>query len=163
MLLSKLPVGIAQLAYLSLFVAPVAATTQSYLLDTSYSGNDFFNLWNFFTDSDPTHGFVSYQSQANAAAQGLISAANGVAYLGVDYSTTLSSTSSVGRNSVRITSQKAWTHGLFVADIAHQPGSICGTWPACKSDGILGLEHWLTIYSLDVRPKLAKFRRNRHN
>jgi hypothetical protein len=23
-------------------------------------------------------------------------------------------------------------HGLFIADIEHMPGGICGTWPACE-------------------------------
>ena len=36
----------------------------------------------------------------------------------------------IGRRSVRISSKKKWTHGLFVADIYHMPGGICGTWPA---------------------------------
>jgi hypothetical protein len=33
---------------------------------------------------------------------------------------------------VRIVSKKNWTHGLFIADIEHMPGGICGTWPACE-------------------------------
>lgn len=56
---------------------------------------------------------------------------NQPAYIGVDYNTTLTTTGP-GRNSVRITSQKTWTHGLFIADILHMPDSICGTWPACE-------------------------------
>lgn len=52
-------------------------------------------------------------------------------YIGVDHSSVLSP-AGPGRKSVRITSQKSWTHGLFVAEISHMPGGICGTWPACK-------------------------------
>lgn len=40
--------------------------------------------------------------------------------------------SDTGRESVRISTKKTFTHGLFIADIAHMPGTICGTWPACK-------------------------------
>lgn len=35
----------------------------------------------------------------------------------------------VGRPSVRITSTQKYNHGLFIADIAHMPGGVCGTWP----------------------------------
>jgi beta-glucanase (GH16 family) len=34
-----------------------------------------------------------------------------------------------GRPSVRITSNNAYTHGLFVLDVNHMPFG-CGTWPA---------------------------------
>lgn len=42
----------------------------------------------------------------------------------------------VGRKSVRITSQKSWTHALFISDIVHMPGGICGTWPARELDSL---------------------------
>jgi hypothetical protein len=51
--------------------------------------------------------------------------------MGVDHTTKLS-TSAQGRQSVRITTQKSWTHGLFIGDIEHMPDSTCGVWPACK-------------------------------
>lgn len=83
-------------------------------------------------DADPTHGFVQYVSQADAQAAGLISQSSSApAYMGVDYKTILSTTAQ-GRKSVRITTQKSWTHGLFIADIAHMPDSTCGSWPACE-------------------------------
>jgi beta-glucanase (GH16 family) len=49
--------------------------------------------------------------------------------MGVDSLTTLDP-SGPGRKSVRIESKKSWNHGLFIADIAHMPGGVCGTWPA---------------------------------
>jgi len=57
-------------------------------------------------------------------------------YIGVDYTHTYNGSApyyninGVGRPSVRIQSKKSWTHGLFIADISHMPGGICGTWPA---------------------------------
>ncbi|KAG4416886.1 hypothetical protein IFR04_009964 [Cadophora malorum] len=100
----------------------------SYNLVDTYNSNNFFNSFNFFTGSDPTHGFVSYQSQGAAASQGLINSNNGQVYMGVDHTTY--NPPSPGRASVRIESKKAYNHGLFIADIAHMPGSICGVWPA---------------------------------
>lgn len=75
----------------------------------------------------------SYVDRTSAITKGLVaSGAAGTAYIGVDHTTVLSP-SGMGRNSVRISTKKSWTHGLFIADIKHMPGGICGTWPARKS------------------------------
>lgn len=87
----------------------------AYTLRDTYNSANFFSSFNFYTGSDPTHGFVSYQSQSAASSQGLINTNNGQVYLGVDHT----STTTTGRNSVRVTSNKGYTHGLFIADIAH--------------------------------------------
>ncbi|KAH8663651.1 glycoside hydrolase family 16 protein [Tricladium varicosporioides] len=106
---------------------PKTLATASYNLVQTYDSSNFFSSFNFFTGSDPTHGFVSYQSQSSAQSMGLINTNNGKIYMGVD-SKTLNP--SAGRASVRVSSNRAFTHGLFIADIAHMPGSICGVWPA---------------------------------
>jgi hypothetical protein len=54
---------------------------------------------------------------------------NGSNYMGVDYWNSYS-TSATGRPSVRIETTKQYQYGLFVADLAHMPASVCGTWPA---------------------------------
>lgn len=46
--------------------------------------------------------------------------------MGVDYVNVVTT----GRPSVRIQSKETYTHGLLIADLAHMPASICGTWPA---------------------------------
>lgn len=46
--------------------------------------------------------------------------------MGVDYVNVVTA----GRPSVRIQSKQTYTHGLIIADLAHMPASICGTWPA---------------------------------
>lgn len=56
-------------------------------------------------------------------------------YLGVDYTTPLTVAGGVGRGSVRIESKKTYNKGLFIVDIKHMPGGICGTWPAFWSLG----------------------------
>lgn len=95
-----------------------------YSLDDTYSPQNFFDNFDFFTDADPTHGFVKYVDRPTAEANGLISQGN-VARMSADSS----SIASNGRASVRISSKKAYTHGLFIADMTHMP-SGCGTWPA---------------------------------
>lgn len=35
-----------------------------------------------------------------------------------------------GRPSIRLESKKSYSSGLMILDLAHMPGSVCGTWPA---------------------------------
>lgn len=109
-----------------------SSATQSYLLNQTFTGSDFFTNWNFYSNIDPTNGYVDYQTADEAWAAGLVSTTNGSAYIGVDYNTIVDDAAR-GRKSVRIESQESWTQGLFVADIEHMPASVCGIWPACQS------------------------------
>ena len=99
----------------------------SYTLRDTYDYSNFFTAFNFITDADPTHGFVHYTSKTEATTDGLINTNNNLVYMGVDSKT---SNPANGRSSVRVSSSKAYTHGLFIADIAHMPGDVCGVWPA---------------------------------
>ncbi|KAJ6119251.1 hypothetical protein N7523_003531 [Penicillium sp. IBT 18751x] len=98
-----------------------------YTLHADYGTDDsFFNGFDFYTDKDPTDGYVSYVDQSTASSNGLISTGGGSVYIGVDHSNTASS----GRQSVRLQSTQTYTHGLVILDLEHMPGSVCGTWPA---------------------------------
>ena len=87
--------------------------------------------WNFFTDADPTHGLVNFVDG---------DAAKKLAYVQSDNTVVLAVDDSDGipvggkRNSIRISSKKAYTRGLFVADIFAMPHG-CGVWPAYWSLG----------------------------
>ena len=109
------------------------ASANVYTLDSSdnYEGQGFFDMFQFFTDPDPTAGYVSYQSESSARSMNLISydSTNQGSYMGVDYNSVLDKNGK-GRASVRIQTKKQYTHGLFIADLAHMPASVCGTWPA---------------------------------
>lgn len=102
------------------------ARAQYSLVDT-FDQTNFFDEFSFYSGADPTAGFVDYQTAAQANAAGLAGFSNGAVFMGVD-DTTLNP--SAGRASVRVSSNQAYTTGLFIADIAHMPGSICGVWPA---------------------------------
>ncbi|KAF7870031.1 hypothetical protein EAF04_004815 [Stromatinia cepivora] len=117
--------------------------TATYHLKDTYNSKNFFSAFSFFTGEDPTHGYVSYQSQSAASAQGLINTNNGQIYLGVDSKTI---NPAAGRASVRLSSNKSYNHGLFIADIAHMPGSLCGVWPAFWLVG----PHWPYTGEIDV-------------
>ncbi|KAI0972507.1 family 16 glycoside hydrolase [Xylaria arbuscula] len=109
-------------------VLSLAAQAQgAYTIQDSYDASNFFDNFEFFNGPDPTAGFVQYVDATTANSTGLAGYANNGVYLGVDYQT---QNPASGRNSVRLTSTKAYTHGLIVADIAHMPAPVCGSWPA---------------------------------
>jgi len=115
-------------------VARQTNNTKTYILEDFYQAEDFFTNWTFFTGADPTGGLVNYLDMNDAISKGL-------AYVDdCDNSTVLAvdSTSSVSaggnRNSVRITSSKTYTGGLFILDAAAMPVG-CGTWPSFWTTG----------------------------
>jgi hypothetical protein len=95
-------------------------------LKNNWNSANFFNEWSFFTDGDPTHGYVQYVGKSQAQSAGLINTNNNQIYMGVDHTTTNPAN---GRQSVRLVTNAAFTHGLFIADIQHMPDA-CGAWPA---------------------------------
>ncbi|KAA8643526.1 hypothetical protein EYZ11_004286 [Aspergillus tanneri] len=98
--------------------------TAAYTLRDDY-GPSFFDKFTFFTAPDPTNGFVKYVDRQTAQNSGLIST-DGSIRMGVDSTNVAPG----GRQSVRITSNQAYDRGLFILDLDHMPGGICGTWPA---------------------------------
>ena len=118
---------------LALLSSPVAAT--SYSLVETWQGKNFLDYFNFHTGADPTNGYVNYLDKQSAESAGLVKVTDsGSVYLGVDHRTTLDPNGK-GRDSVRIGSKKYYDQSLVIADIAHMPGSVCGTWPAFWSTG----------------------------
>ncbi|KAI9679101.1 MAG: hypothetical protein M1829_001771 [Trizodia sp. TS-e1964] len=111
---------------LLLALAAPSSQSVSYTLKDDYSTN-FFDKFDFFTDTDPTHGFVKYLDQASAQTAGLIdNNKNGGIYMGVDALHVVTQ----GRPSVRITSKAKYNHGLIILSLNHMPDSTCGSWPA---------------------------------
>ncbi|KAJ5972993.1 Concanavalin A-like lectin/glucanase subgroup [Penicillium vulpinum] len=99
-----------------------------YSLKDNYSGSSFFDNFEYFTGADPTHGFVQYIDRAASAWLNLTSATDTSAVLKVD-TTYKGSEAANGRQSVRVTSNKTYSEGLFIFDVIHTPYG-CGTWPA---------------------------------
>lgn len=114
-----------------------------YSLKTTYDTSNFFEAFEFFNEKDPTNGFVEYIDADSANSAGLAGFVDGAVYMGVDYQT---KNPSNGRKSVRVTSHDSFTHGLFIADIAHMPGSIPGVWPAYWMFG----PSWPTSGEIDI-------------
>ncbi|KIW68755.1 hypothetical protein PV04_04677 [Phialophora macrospora] len=104
-----------------------ATASASYLLEDDYASDAFADMFDFFTDNDPTNGYVNYVSYDQASSAGLYKTDNGAIYMGVDATNVASGR---GRDSVRISTKKSYNHGLIILDLAHMPGGACGTWPA---------------------------------
>ncbi|KAF5650416.1 mixed-linked glucanase precursor MLG1 [Fusarium sp. NRRL 52700] len=137
--------SILALSFTALFSGAFAQNNSysQYSLKTTYDSSNFFEAFEFFNEEDPTHGFVDYVDADAANSEGLAGYVDGAVYMGVDYQT---KNPSNGRRSVRVTSHDAFTHGLFVADIAHMPGSIPGVWPAYWMFG----PNWPTSGEIDI-------------
>jgi len=96
------------------------------VLTANYSGESFFDNFEFVTYDDPTHGYVDYVSKQDALNWGYISANDSGVRIGCD---SWSISSGRGRGSVRIQSNAAWNTALFALDLDHMPTG-CATWPA---------------------------------
>lgn len=105
-------------------------TPLNYHLEDTYAGPHFFDDFDFFTGYDPTHGLVHYvpQATANSTQFNLTTATEDSVTLKVDTSDGVYDVAT-GRYSVRITSKKQYSSGLFIFDVLHSPYG-CGTWPA---------------------------------
>ncbi|GBE89585.1 concanavalin A-like lectin/glucanase domain-containing protein [Sparassis latifolia] len=103
-------------------------SSTNYTLVDKYVGEDFLNEWQFYDQADPTGGNVNYVSQSAAESAGLAYVdCNNVTVLAVD--DTSSVASGGNRDSVRISSPKAYNSGLFIGDFGAMPTG-CGVWPA---------------------------------
>jgi hypothetical protein len=107
------------------------AASAAYQVVQDYSGDAFWQGFDFFTDPDPTDGHVQFQSLESANSSGIAGFIDGgnasfAIYMGVD----TEKVAPEGRAAVRVTSSQSFQHGLVIADIVHMPGGVCGTWPA---------------------------------
>ena len=98
-----------------------------YHLQDHYTATNWLDSFSFQAVPDPTQGYVTYEDGPSAQKNGLFKTDNGKVYMGVDSTNPATGT---GRQSLRMQSTKAYTHGLVILDLAHMPASICGTWPA---------------------------------
>ncbi|ORY08221.1 concanavalin A-like lectin/glucanase domain-containing protein [Clohesyomyces aquaticus] len=118
--------------YLSTFLSAATLFQLSiagYVLEDDYM-KDFYGNFEFFTDKDPTNGFVKFVDQATAESTGLINATSyGANSNAVSWGVDTTNNSPNGRSSIRLTSKKSYNNGLVVLDVEHMPTG-CGTWPA---------------------------------
>ncbi|KAI0079374.1 hypothetical protein K474DRAFT_649827 [Panus rudis PR-1116 ss-1] len=101
----------------------------TYKLVDDYNKDTFFDMFDFFTESDPTHGRVTFLGKDDAKKANLTYVQDdGTIVMAVDDYTTLSP--GQNRNSIHINSKKKYDAGsLIIADMWSMPHG-CSTWPA---------------------------------
>jgi len=124
-------------------------------IQDTYSGETFFDNFNFFTGDDPTHGTVNYTDRETAFAAGLAYVnPDGTVVMKGDNTTTLQP--GINRSSVRISSIPQYNTGLFILDLNKAPWG-CGVWPAWWT---LGSGQWPFTGEIDI---LEGVHDNEHN
>ncbi|KAF2207921.1 glycoside hydrolase family 16 protein [Cercospora zeae-maydis SCOH1-5] len=98
----------------------VAIRALSYVLQTKLSGPTFFDAFDFWTQYDPTFGFVEYIDRGAAEVLHMLHVTDGVAFFGADAVQTYDPSASKGRKSLRLSTTQTF----------NQPSSVCGIWPA---------------------------------
>lgn len=115
----------------------------AYVVQDDYKIDTFADQFNFVTGDDPTHGYVNYIDRKTAESSNLYKVNNGKVYIGVDKD---NQATGRGRNSIRLESKTRYTLGLFILDLQHIPGSICGSWPAFWTVG----SNWPSNGEIDI-------------
>ncbi|KAH9913698.1 endo-beta-glucanase [Epithele typhae] len=113
---------------LSLLAFASSSRAAFYTISDSYKGTDFLTGFIHENITDPTHGRVTYVSQADALAKNLTYARGSTLIIRTDDTTVLSA-DGPGRDSVRLRSNKMYTTHVSIWNIHHMPQG-CGTWPA---------------------------------
>ncbi|KAF1959307.1 putative endo-1,3(4)-beta-glucanase, partial [Byssothecium circinans] len=126
-----------------------------YQLIQNYNASNFFDEFRFFTNPDPTSGFVKYVPFDTAISTGLISNDSSIISIGVD-KTNVFTPGGPGRPSVRLESKATFTEGLFVIDLTHIPVG-CGVWPAFWTTG---LADWPSDGEIDIVENVNDARTN---
>ncbi|KAI0032609.1 glycoside hydrolase family 16 protein [Vararia minispora EC-137] len=122
-------------AAVGLCVLAIALQVAAYDVVREYSGNTFFDRWDFYGSWDNlTLGDVWWQDRATAMSTGLAYVNEaGSAIMKVDNTTNVPFNDK--RNSIRITTQDFYGVGsLWIVDITHIPYG-CSVWPAFWTKG----------------------------
>ena len=111
---------VLSVSFLLLVSSFVKTSFAAYQLVHDYSGDAFWQGFDFFTDSDPTDGLVQFQSLESANSSGIAGLIDGgnaslAIYMGVD----TEKFAPEGRAAVRVSSSQSFQHGLVIADIVH--------------------------------------------
>ncbi|RDW78329.1 hypothetical protein BP5796_06181 [Coleophoma crateriformis] len=153
--------GAASLVVLSLFLARSHALSP-YTQKFAYSGTDFFNEFDFIIGPDPDKGYANYVSNVTGLQRHyVLPAADQQSYNQFSFDRSASTSSTVGRDSIRIQSKQSFTHGLLIADIITMPYG-CGTWPkygtmgSTSNDGAINIIQGINsqtnnIYSVETK------------
>ena len=117
-------------------IAIWTSQAQKYILNETYSGDTFFDKFEFLQDQQCVESsYTNFLINASQGFQsGYLSTANNTIYIGTDYSSTLPP-SSKGRPGICIGTKRRYNNGLFILNASHMPFG-CGVWPSWwQTDG----------------------------
>ncbi|KAF2817289.1 glycoside hydrolase family 16 protein [Mytilinidion resinicola] len=115
---------------LTSIIGLLVGSTAAYTVKKTWDASNFFEEFNFYSDVDPTHGFVNYVDKSTASSAGLAKITNGKVIIGADSTSGLDPHAKRGRRSVRLESNAQFDRGLIIGDFDHLPGNACGIWPS---------------------------------
>lgn len=122
------------------FALLATATSATYVRVASVDNTSFLEQFDFFTDTDPTNGYVDFVNETVALSTGLVRLGGGQIILAAETTDTSSP-----RRTVRVQSKRIYTQGIFLIDLEHVPTG-CGTWPAFWSSG----PNWPDAGEIDI-------------
>lgn len=139
--------------------ALASASNKVYKVSEVYDSSNFFDKFDFVTETDANGGYVQYQDQNAAEQLGLVAYEDGEMYIGVEHGAgSVYATTAAGRKSVRLESKKVYNQGLVIADFSYLPKPTCGSWPAFWFFG----EPWPTKGEIDLYENWNDLTFNRH-
>ncbi|KAF8757092.1 glycoside hydrolase family 16 protein [Rhizoctonia solani] len=109
------------------FPGPIA-NFRSFQVREEIIGNKFYDVFNFQTFNDPTHGRVNYVDQGYAKTNNLTYASESKFVMRAD-AVNNSKSHPRGRDSIRVASKQHYEDSVLILDLTHMPTG-CGTWPA---------------------------------
>ncbi|KZV83786.1 hypothetical protein EXIGLDRAFT_754210 [Exidia glandulosa HHB12029] len=109
----------------------------AYTLADNWVGNNWYDGWDFYSDDDPTNGFVQFVGMDDAKSKNLTYTSDNTFIMRADSTSTLDPSSGTGRQSIRISSKSKYTKHAAVLDMRHMPQGLA-TWPAywTLADGV---------------------------
>ncbi|KZV65238.1 glycoside hydrolase family 16 protein [Peniophora sp. CONT] len=127
----------------SLLSTVALAHGATYNIEDTYDGSTILDKFDFFTGNDPTNG-PNYVSKSTAQSNDLVQISGSNFTLRADDQNVPSATAR-GRDSVRISSQKAYSTHVSIYNVDHMPKG-CGTWPAIWEVG----SNWPNNGEIDI-------------
>ncbi|GAA6033693.1 hypothetical protein JCM8097_004385 [Rhodosporidiobolus ruineniae] len=121
--------------------AQAAKRASSYSLTKDFSGDSFFDAFNFDTTSS-NGGIATFVDSSTAWSDELVAVKNGKAHIRVS-----PKVNSDGKtlNAVKLTTKEQYSEGLYIWDVERMP-QVCGAWPAIWSTG----DDWPNKGEIDI-------------